>query len=119
MRYEVKWNKQSLNNLKTTPNKMMYFIARKTLDMTIPHVPWDTGKMARSTSAFRGLGVVYEQQGKYIIGSDTYYARKVYKYNDSTTNWTTPGTYSHWFSRTWKDKHGIIEQMAINRFKLK
>lgn len=119
MRYEVKWNLQNKKKFEDTPNKIMYFIARKTLDMTIPAVPWNTGRMRRSTSAFRGLGVVPEGDNKYIIGSDTEYARKVYLYNDATTHWTTPGTHSHWFSRTWKEKHDVIEQMAVKKYELK
>lgn len=119
MEYKVKWNESSLKRLNSTPDKTMYFIARKTLDLTIPHVPWRTGRMARSTSGFRGSGVTKLDNNKYAIGSDTSYARKVYLYNDATTHWTTIGTYSHWFSRTWKEKKDIVSALAVNHFKLK
>lgn len=118
MKCELKWNKENLNKLKGVPDKMLYFMARKTLDMTIPYVPQDTKVMRLSTSGFRGQGVVKTPHG-YEIGSDTYYASDVYLYDDSTTNWTTPGTYSHWFARTWRDKQPTIKQMAIDYYRLK
>lgn len=118
MKCTIKWNKENINKLEGTPDKILYFMARKTLDMTIPHTPRDTGIMREATSGFRGQGVVKTTNG-YELGSDTYYASDVYLYDDNTTNWTTPGTYSHWFARTWRDKQSILKQMAINHYRLK
>lgn len=98
-------------------DKQLYAIARKTLDMTIPTIPRDTGRMRLASSGFRGRGVVKTSNG-YAIGSDTYYASKVWKYPD-TTNWTTPGTNGEWYLRTWNRNRNQIIKMALIQNKLR
>lgn len=98
-------------------DKQLYAIARKTLDMSIPTIPRDTGRMRLASSGFRGRGVVKISNG-YAIGSDTYYASKVWNYPD-TTNWTTPGTNGEWYLRTWNRNRNQIIKMALIQNKLR
>lgn len=91
---EVKWlpgAKDKIN--KEIPDKIIYGVARLTLDGVMPTIPENTGKMRRSTlsAGVKGGNGVYE------IGSHTNYAKFVYTKENSRTNWTTPGTNSYWF----------------------
>lgn len=112
----IKWEPGALEKLtKTTPDKIMYQIARTTLDLVMPTIPERTGKM-KKTSLSRG---VTGSNGHYRIGSYTKYAKYVYVMDNKRTNWTTPGTNSYWFREYWL-KHGKgIAAMVVEENKLK
>lgn len=108
-------DKQTESALLGMPDKVSYAIARITMDMTVPKVPMSRGKntsgqLRRSTVAYGVRG----SNGKYSIGSSTSYATYVYNMDDSKTNWTTPGTHSKWFHRTFEKDHTTIIKTAID-----
>lgn len=109
--FNVKWLPGMEDKiLKEIPDKIIYDIARTTLDLTIPIIPERTGKM-KGTSLAKG---VQGGNGVYRIGSYTDYASYVYEMPEST-NWTTPGTKAHWFSETWQRFGKSILDEAIER----
>ena len=114
------WNKEAKKKLKTVDDEILYDIARMTLDRTYPTIPMSTlknnsGRLRRSTMEY---GVQKGDKG-YTIGSNTEYASRVYQMNDSTTNWSTKGTGSKWFGKTWQKEAQIITKQAVERNMLK
>lgn len=105
-------NKKTENKLKNAPNKVTYEIARRTLDLTVPHIPMNTGKM-RATSTSAG---VRGKDGDYWIGSYTSYAIKVWYYKD--VHWTTPSTFGKWYEEIWRKHKSSIEKNVLERNKL-
>lgn len=95
---------------KVIPDKIIYDLARTTLDLSFPIMPERTGKM-KSTSLARG---VQGGNGVYRIGSYTDYASYVYNMPDST-NWTTAGTTSQWFHKTLQKYGNNILKEAVER----
>ena len=114
---KVEWEPGAMEKLHGVPDKVMYEIARMTLDYSVPHMPKNTGKL-RASSTGGATGGVKGQDGDYHIGSYTDYASKVWK-KGSNTNWTTPDTYGHWYSTIWKSYGDSITKQAIERYKLK
>lgn len=111
----VKWNKGAKEQLAdVVPDKIIYEVARQTLDLTYPTIPEKTGKMKR-TSISQG---VQGGDGTYHIGSYTNYASYVYVMSDKT-HWTTPGTNAHWFKRCWQKSGKSITNTVVGRNKLK
>lgn len=110
-------DKKTMAGLSVIPDRVMFQIARQTLDMArpvlIPKSPVGTktsGNLRTSsvTGGVRGSG------GEYYIGSYTRYASYVWNMPDST-NWSFKGSGNHWYTRTIK-KHGkTITENAINR----
>lgn len=114
--YEFKWDKKAENGLNNIPNDILYSIAKQVLDMSQPiipksNIPNHRGTLRRATAS----GGVRGGNGDYYIGSYTNYASSVWKMNDSTTHWTTPGTHSQWFARTLKQNGAVITNNAINQ----
>lgn len=114
--YEFKWDKKTENGLNNIPNDILYSIAKQVLDMSQPiipksNIPNHRGTLRRATAS----GGVRGGNGDYYIGSYTNYASSVWKMNDSTTHWTTPGTHSQWFARTLKQNGAVITNNAINQ----
>lgn len=118
VKVEVVPNTKTMNGLKQVPDRVLFHVARQTLDMSrdtgiIPMSPPGTktrGKL-RSTSM---AGGVRGGNGNYYIGSYTDYASYVWKMPDST-NWTDKNSNNKWYTRTLK-KHGkTITEIAINR----
>ena len=113
------WNKQTKQLLENAPDKIMYAIATQTLDKTVPIIPKSTkkngGTMRVST---RSYGARKATKLGYHLCSKTNYAVYPYEMNDSTTNWSTPGTHSKWFDRTWDEQHETIIKSAIDKNKL-
>lgn len=108
---------KKLNEL---PNQILYSVARETLDMSYPSIPMSVGR--KTSGALRTSSVangVRSCPGGYYIGSFTDYASYVWQMNDSTTNWTTPGTHSQWYARTLQKNGRTIIDIAISRNKLK
>ena len=110
---QVKWNAGAKEELQGVSDKILYATARMTLDYADPHIPFNTGKMEK-TSMRQG---VQGSKGKYYIGSYTDYASKVWGYNN--VNWTNPDTYPQWFKTIYNEKGKTILQNAIERYKLK
>lgn len=109
--YQIKWNNSVKNFLQRVPEEILYITAKQTLDLSVPIIPQDTGKM-KKTSMGRG---VRKTTGGYYIGSFTNYASSVWKMDDMTTKWTTEGTHSQWYARTLKEKGTVITNNAINQ----
>lgn len=117
---ELHFNEKTLKEIKGLPDKVMYEMARKTLDMTEIHIPMSTlprhsGTLRKTTMAMAVRG----QPGDYYItsiGSPTRsYASRVYNMNDSTTNWTTPDTHSKWFEYSLKRYKEVIVNSSIDK----
>ena len=112
---ELKFNKNTLNKIDNLPDKVVYKIARKTLDYSNSVIPMSrglstSGQLRRDTMAYG----VHGSDGNYYIGSPTSYANRVWHYNDSTTNWTTPNTHSKWFNVALKRHQKSIVENSIN-----
>ena len=108
-------NKETEKYMLGLPDKVMYTVARITLDLTMPTIPMSRGKstsgqLRRSTSVYGVRG----SDGDYTIGSATSYAKYVYDM-PSTTHWTTTGTNERWFHKTFEKKHNSIVKQAIDR----
>lgn len=114
--YTFEQNERVRKALEEMPDDFLYSVAKQTLDISYPYIPMSkivghSGTLRRSSIA----GGVRGGNKDYYIGSYTAYASHVWSLNDSTTNWTTPGTHSQWFARVLKEKGvGIVEQ-AINQ----
>lgn len=81
---------------------IMYHVARLTLDRTYPKIPLSnqvgSGKLRTSSMAYGVQG----SNKEYTLGSPVSYAKYVWNMGPNT-RWTTPGTNSKWFERTWKE----------------
>ena len=112
---EVKWDSKTKKQLAELPDKVVYAIARATIDYLIAsqYTPWKSGKMERSMSA---KGVQKDGSG-YYIGNFTDYASAVYK-KPQSTNWSRKTTRAQWLDTLWKEKGDSITNMCIARYKL-
>lgn len=110
-------NTKTQAGLKVIPDRVIFTIARMTLDTArdtdiIPMSPPGTktrGQLRRTSMA----GGVRGSNGNYYIGSYTSYAS--YVWNMEGVNWTTPGTDNKWYTRTLKRHGQTITQNAINK----
>lgn len=113
------WNKIAKTTLQKVPDKIMYSIAKQTLDKSIPIIPMSTkiygGTLRRTTGAY---GVKKGSKLGYHLCSNTDYAVYPYKMNDATTNWSTANTHSEWFDKTWNEQHETIINSSISENKL-
>jgi hypothetical protein len=114
---KVVWNEATRKYLDQVDDKVVYDVARMTLDLTYNHIPMSTkvnsGRLRLSTTAY---GVQKDQEG-YSLASETNYAARVYNMDNATTHWSTPGTNSQWFKDTWKKNANTIWKQAIERNK--
>lgn len=110
----VKWEPEAKMALMSAPDKMMYAIARQTLDRSLVHIPFKSGKM-RQTSMAAGIR---GSNGNYYIGSYTDYAKYVWVM-PNTTNWTEPGTFGKWYQEIYTKQKKSIVGIAIKENKLK
>lgn len=117
MNYSVEFqpNKRVQQGLKKLPDEVIYKMARKTLDLSQPHIPMSkglntSGQLRRTTMAKGVRG----SNGDYYLSSPTNYATRVWSMNDDSTNWTTPGTHSKWFEWTLKRYNKQIEDSSLN-----
>lgn len=114
---KVEWAPGAQKELETMPDKVVYTIARITLDTTYQHIPLSNQKNAgklRQTSMDAG---VRGSNGNYYIGSYTDYAKYVWNMG-SGTNWTTPGTFGKWYEEIFKKNYSKIVNTALERNKL-
>lgn len=115
MQVKFTWNKAAKQKLETIDDVIMQEVARKTLDLSYQITPRNTGALRSSVQAY---GVQKGNEG-YTIGTQIDYASRVYNLNDSKTNWTTPGTHSHWFGKVWKEQGVSIFKETVERNMLK
>lgn len=116
------WKKNVQKELQKMPNKVVEIVARETLNRTYPTIPMSSalnrnvnrGRLRRETIA-KG---VQKNSNTYYLESPTYYSNYVYNMNNTTTNWSTPGTKSQWFSETWNKEGKSIFAKTIERNKL-
>lgn len=119
---KVVWEKKAQKELQKMPDKVIETIARETLNRTYPTIPMSSaldgnvnrGRLRRETIA-KG---VQKNSNTYYLESPTYYSNYVYNMNNTTTNWSTPGTNSQWFKRTWDKQGKSIFSNAVERNKL-
>lgn len=118
----VNWNRATQSKLKSLPKKIVEEIATDTLSKTYPMIPMSSalernatrGRLRRDTIA-KGV----QSNGDVVfLESPSYYANYVWNMNDSKTNWSTPGTGSKWFEKTWKKQGNSIMKSAVERNKL-
>lgn len=114
----LKWNPGAKKTILHVPDKVMYEVARRTLDLTYPHIPLskkvNSGRLRLSSVQY---GVKNDGHG-YSIGSNTSYAKHVWNMGIGT-NWSTPGTFGKWYAETWKKRGNSIIKSAVERNKLK
>ena len=113
-----KWYSGKKQQLLEINDKIMYDVARQTLDRTYQTIPLaksvNSGRLRTSSIS----GGVKGSNGNYYIGSYTSYAKYVWVMGDNT-NWSTAGTNGEWYARVWRKQGKIIVQNAIERNKLK
>ena len=109
------WNKTIKKKIEQMPDRMMYAIARTTLDNVgaMQVTPYLSGRTEQSMF-YRG---VQKDANGYYIGNFTDYASYVYKMPQST-NWTRPSTKAQWFETVWNQKGEAITNECIARYKL-
>lgn len=115
MRVDFQENENTKRKLLVLPDEVMYKVARMTLDMSIKRVPMSRGKV--TSGQLRRSTLVYGVRGNdgdYSIGSQTSYAKYVYKMPEGT-HWTTPGTHGKWFHRTFKEHGATIIKKALDQ----
>ena len=114
----VKWYPGKKQEILEVDDKIMYEVARQTLDISYTHIPLakykNAGKL-RQTSMSSG---VRGGNGNYFIGSYTDYAKYVWRMGNGT-KWSTPGTYGKWYEEIWKKQGKSIVNSALERNKLK
>ena len=119
---KVNWNRVTQSKLKVLPKKIVEEIATDTLGKTYPMIPMSSalernatrGRLRRDTVA-KGV----QSNGNVVfLESPSFYANYVWNMNDSKTNWSTPGTGSKWFEKTWKKQGNSIMKSAVERNKL-
>lgn len=107
--------------METVPDKMMYAIAKMTLDVSYPHIPMsrnvNSGRLRLSSLAYGVKGT----NGDYSIGSgnsQVNYARYVWNMGKGT-KWSTPNTYGKWYEQVWKKQGNTIAKQCIEGNQLK
>ena len=113
-----KWQPGAKNKIEQAPKKMLYDIARITLDTTYQNIPLSNNKNSGKlrTSSING-GVREDNQG-YYIGSYTNYAKYVWKMG-ANTKWSTPNTFGKWYAEVYRKQYNNINKQAVERNKLK
>ena len=116
---EFNIDKNLYKNIDKFIDGVIYSVARETLDKSYTTIPLSNRV---NSGRLRSSSLAYGVQGgnaEYKIGSTTSYARYVWTMNNNTTNWTTPGTGSEWYTRFFKIYgRGLVSQ-AIEENKLK
>lgn len=111
----LKWNEKTKRMLGEAPEKVMYAIARQTLDLTgsskvVARKDGDT------EDTMYAEGVKGDFSSGYYIGNFTKYAS--YVYPKSGVNWTNKNTKTRWFEYIWKRHGKHITQTAIKEYKI-
>lgn len=107
----VSWIKElPIKEINGFENEVVFRTARMTLDFTIPHIPYLTGRLKNSSLAF---GVQGENK-VYRLGASVPYAKTVWNYDQETTHWTNPRSYSQWFYTEFRNQRETIISNAVN-----
>lgn len=108
----IKFNKNTIQKLYEANDKVVYAIARQTLDRVgeAEATAYKTGATQRSMFA---RGVQADSEG-YYIGDFTSYAIYVYKLKKA--NWTNPRTRPQWFHTIWQEQGDLITENCIRRY---
>ena len=115
---KVNWYPGKKKEVLDVSDKIMYSIARQTLDRTFPHIPMSKRKGVvhmRQTSMSAG---VRGSDGDYYIGSYTNYAKYVWV-KPKSTNWSEPNTFGKWYEEIWKKQGKSIVDSCVGRYSLK
>ena len=102
------------NQIKTFEDRVVYEVARTTLDLTAGNFPRLTGELERGSYA---MGVVGSNK-EYGIGSEAknkqgqYYAKYVWE-KPQNTNWTNPNTIAQWYYWKFRVREKQITDQAI------
>lgn len=109
------WDKSIKKKIEQMPDKIIYGIARATLDTvgSMQVTPWRTGTMERSMYS---KGVQQSSDG-YYIGNFTDYASHVYV-KPQNSNWSRESSKAQWFENVWQQKGESITNEQIARYKL-
>ena len=115
MKAEINFDKSTLKEIDEVSDKIMYAIARQTLDRVISSkaTPYRTGATERSMTE---MGVREDSRG-YVIGNFTSYASYVYKMGTGT-NWTNPLTKPQWLDFIWNTKKQTIINDCVKEYEL-
>ena len=108
----IKFNQNTFQKLYEANDKVVYAIARQTLDMvgSMKATAYKTGETERSMFS---RGVQQDVDG-YYIGNFTDYAKRVYDLNRA--NWNNPNTRPQWFHSIWKEYGDMITDNCIRRY---
>lgn len=91
-------------------DKVVYGLARATLDWTAGHFPYKTGALSMGSLSTGVMG------GNKVYGlgfsPSTPYATYVYDMGEGT-NWTNASTYAHWYHTTYQNHTEKIISNAI------
>lgn len=113
----AKWYPNKKEDVLEVSDKIMYTVARMTLDNSYTSIPLSNkkgrGKLRQSSTSAGVRG----SEGNYYIGSYTDYAK--YVWDMENVNWTTPNTNGKWYERNWKRNGKAYMNNAIERNKLK
>lgn len=115
---ELKLNNKTLIEIEDLPDKVLYKMARKTLDYSYTIIPLSRGK--KTSGQLRRDTMVYGvrgSKGDYYIGSPTRYANYVWHLPEKGTNWTTDSTTSKWFNVALKRYEKVIVDSSIEQAK--
>lgn len=115
---ELNLNKKTLNKIENLPDKVVYKIARKTLDYSNTLIPMSRG--LKTSGQLRRDSMSYGVRGSnanYHIGSPTRYANRVWNLPAQGTHWTTPNTTSKWFAVALKRHKKSIVDNSIEEIK--
>ena len=109
--FDVSWIKElPRRELKGFEDETVYRTARMTLDFTIPHIPYRTGDLNKSSLAFGVQG----QDKVYSLGAGVPYAKYVWNFDQNNTNWTNPRSYSQWFLTEFRNQKETILGNAVS-----
>lgn len=111
---KVNWYPGKKKEVLEASDKIMYAIARQTLNRSLVHIPFKSGKM-RQTSMEAGIR---GSNGNYYIGSYTDYAKYVWVM-PRKTHWSEPGTFGKWYQETYKKFMKNIVSISIKENELK
>lgn len=110
----AKWYPHKKEKVLNVSDKIMYTIARQTLDRTLPHIPFKSGNMRRTSMSAGVRG----SNGDYFVGSYTNYAKYVWVM-PKKTKWSEPNTFGKWYKEVYMKQYKNIESIAIKENELK
>lgn len=113
MTFDTTWIKElPRREINGFEDEVVYRTARMTLDFTIPHIPYLTGRLQKAS-----LGYGVQGQDKvYSLGatSEAYYAKHVWNFDQEGTNWTNPRSYAQWYYTEFRNQKETILGNAVS-----